>query len=176
MKFITIPVVVMMGLSVVACKKEEPQQTTNAQVTATPTPSPIPTPKREYPESPMPLKVGGSIQILEEGSGDKPAADQRVFFYYDIVTLDGDKLDSLSLPDDPISFVMGEGAVVPEWEEAMTYLRIGSKAEIVFSPESAMVDLLEKAPNNQQVIMQLTRVDDPLETSSNETDRDVVPE
>ena len=160
--------IVLAGLSgcLMACGDKQEDQTETETTSVNATPSPSPTPEREYPETPMPLSSGGTITIIEEGDGDKPKAGERVFFEYRIQMESGTVIEQSGNNSEPTSLTVGGNNILPEWEEAMQYLRIHSKAKIIFSDDSKIYELLNQHSNTGTIEMTMTRVPAPFENQS----------
>jgi len=75
--------------------------------------------------------------ILEEGTGESPEAGSVVSVHYTGTLADGTKFDSSLDRGEPIRFPLGQGRVIPGWDEGIALLRVGSKAKLVIPPELA---------------------------------------
>ncbi len=71
------------------------------------------------------LESGVQYQVVEEGSGDKPAAEDTVVVHYTGRLLDGTVFDSSVERGTPAEF--GVGAVIKGWQEALQLMPTGSK-------------------------------------------------
>jgi FKBP-type peptidyl-prolyl cis-trans isomerases 1 len=71
----------------------------------------------------------------KKGTGRRPVVGEKVDVHYVGRTLNGTEVDS-SL-DKPFSFVLGEGYVIPGWEEALLLMKKGEKATFVIPSELA---------------------------------------
>ncbi|MCB9038092.1 MAG: FKBP-type peptidyl-prolyl cis-trans isomerase [Lewinellaceae bacterium] len=95
----------------------------------------------EYkPGTPKELKEtdsGLEYLILEEGAGEKPQAGQQVKVHYRGVLMDGTTFDSSLSRGEPIDFPLGQGAVIPGWDEGIALLQPGGKAILVIPPDLA---------------------------------------
>ncbi len=69
--------------------------------------------------------------IESEGSGSKPEAGDMVSVHYRGTLLDGTPFDSsYDREDGPFTFPIGQGMVIPGWDEGITLLNKGSKATL----------------------------------------------
>lgn len=68
--------------------------------------------------------------VTKEGSGPKPDAGDRVRVHYTGTLLNGEKFDSSVDRGDPLEFVLGQGRVIPGWDEALGYIKEGGKATL----------------------------------------------
>jgi len=73
--------------------------------------------------------------ITKEGTGEKAAAGSVVSVHYLGTTLDGEKFDASYDRGEPLQFVLGQGQVIPGWDEGIALLNTGGKATL-FIPSS----------------------------------------
>ena len=74
---------------------------------------------------------GLQYEVLEEGSGPKPAATDRVRVHYRGTLIDGTEFDA-SYDGDPVSFLLN--GVIPGWTEGVQLMSVGSKYRFVLPP------------------------------------------
>ena len=67
-------------------------------------------------------------QVLKPGTGAKPTPGQTVSVNYNGTLLSGKLFDSSDKAGKPIEFPLGQGAVIPGWDEGIALLNKGSKA------------------------------------------------
>ena len=72
--------------------------------------------------------------ILEEGKGNFPQSGQNVSVHYTGYLLDGTKFDSSHDRKEPIMFPLGQGRVIPGWDEGIGLLKVGGKAKLIIPP------------------------------------------
>ncbi len=87
-----------------------------------------------YVEHELPREVttaGVEYAIVESGNGIKLSPELRVKLHY-TGYLAGDLkvFDSSHDREEPISFIIGRGMVIPGWEEALGFFRVGDKARL----------------------------------------------
>ena len=75
--------------------------------------------------------------IETEGSGATPQAGDVVQVHYEGKLADGAIFDSSYERDEPIAFPLGQGLVIPGWDEGISLLSVGSKAKLIVPPELA---------------------------------------
>lgn len=80
---------------------------------------------------------GLRYKITEAGDGDKPSRGDRVSVHYRGALVDGTVFDSSFERNQPIEFLLGEGQVIPGWDEGIQLLRVGDKARLILPPELA---------------------------------------
>jgi len=68
---------------------------------------------------------------LKAGTGDTPQAGQTVVVHYTGWLLDGTQFDSSIERGEPISFVLGQGNVIPGWDEGVATMKVGGKRQLV---------------------------------------------
>ena len=75
--------------------------------------------------------------IETEGAGATPEAGEVVQVHYEGKLADGTIFDSSYERDEPIAFPLGQGLVIPGWDEGISLLSVGSKAKLIVPPELA---------------------------------------
>lgn len=80
---------------------------------------------------------GLRYKILEAGTGAKPKQGDRVAVHYEGSLLDGTLFDSSVQRGQPIEFLLGEGQVIPGWDEGISLLSVGDKARLLIPSELA---------------------------------------
>jgi peptidylprolyl isomerase len=80
---------------------------------------------------------GLRYKVLKEGSGAKPAAGAMVSAHYEGTLLDGTVFDSSYKRGEPIRFPVGQGRVIPGWDEALQDMKKGEKRLLVIPPDLA---------------------------------------
>jgi len=93
----------------------------------------------EIKDSPKPFDVSGKETVtsdsgleyikLNETDGEQAAANKIVTVHYSGYLEDGSLFDSSVERGQPFSFTLGQGQVVPGWDEGIGYLKIGEKAK-----------------------------------------------
>lgn len=77
---------------------------------------------------------------FEVGEGETPESDQTVRVHYTGWLMDGTKFDSSLDRRDPISFALGQGQVIPGWDEGISTMQVGGKRQLVVPPDLAYGD------------------------------------
>jgi len=78
---------------------------------------------------------GLKIKINVEGSGEKPKSGQTVVVHYHGTLDDGTKFDSSFDRNQPFEFPVGQGGVIPGWDEAFMDMKVGTHATLTIPPE-----------------------------------------
>ncbi|MDR4989165.1 MAG: FKBP-type peptidyl-prolyl cis-trans isomerase [Bacteroidales bacterium] len=77
------------------------------------------------------MASGLQYAVIEPGDGIRLRPEMRVSIHYSgFLEEDLSLFDSSWERREPISFVLGRGMVIPGWEEALSYLRVGDIARI----------------------------------------------
>ncbi len=96
---------------------------------------------------------GLKYAIISQGDGPSADSGKVVTVHYTGYLENNTKFDSSVERDDPISFVIGQGQVIPGWDEGLRYLKKGSKARFIVPPQLGYGEMqLEKIPANSTLI------------------------
>ncbi len=66
-----------------------------------------------------------------KGNGKSPAAGNKVKVNYTLYNLKGEKLQSSLDTGQPFTFVLGQGQVIPGWDEGLLMMKEGSKGRFI---------------------------------------------
>ena len=80
---------------------------------------------------------GLAYVILKEGNGAQAEAGKTVSVHYTGTLADGTKFDSSLDRGQPIEFPLGQGRVIPGWDEGISLLKVGGKAKLIIPPNLA---------------------------------------
>ena len=72
--------------------------------------------------------------IVRHGTGPKPTKGQTVIANYEGRLPNGQVFDSSYKRGQPIEFPVGEGRVIPGWDEALMDMRVGEKRTLIIPP------------------------------------------
>ena len=75
--------------------------------------------------------------VIEEGDGPAPQAGEIVSVHYRGMLEDGTEFDNSYDRGQPIAFPLGQGMVIPGWEEGIALMKVGEKAKLIIPPELA---------------------------------------
>lgn len=78
---------------------------------------------------------GLQYEILEEGDGDKPTAEDRVRVHYTGELISGEVFDSSRERGEPVTF--GLNQVIPGWTEGLQQMSEGSRAKLYIPSDLA---------------------------------------
>jgi len=78
---------------------------------------------------------GLQYEVLTEGTGAKPTAQEQVRVHYHGTLIDGEVFDSSVDKGEPVVF--GVGQVIPGWTEALQLMPVGSKWKLVIPSDLA---------------------------------------
>ncbi|MFU8861064.1 MAG: FKBP-type peptidyl-prolyl cis-trans isomerase [Cyclonatronaceae bacterium] len=86
----------------------------------------------EYDEADVQTTESGLMYVvMEEGSGDKPEAGDRIRVNYSGYLEDGDLFDSSFIRDTSFEFNVGTGAVIQGWDQGLLDMRPGEKRKLI---------------------------------------------
>ena len=74
---------------------------------------------------------GLSYKMIKTGNGIQAEKGKTVSVHYTGKLIDGTKFDSSYDRKEPIEFPLGEGRVIPGWDEGIALLRVGDKATFI---------------------------------------------
>lgn len=80
---------------------------------------------------------GLRYKINKEGEGEQIKPGDQVAVHYRGMLTDGQVFDDSEQRGQPISFKVGEGRIIPGWEEGIQLLKRGSQARLVIPPQLA---------------------------------------
>lgn len=78
---------------------------------------------------------GLEILMIEKGSGPKPSSGDVVQVHYVGTLEDGTLFDSSRERGQPFAFPLGQGRVIPGWDEGIALLNQGGKAKLTIPPD-----------------------------------------
>ncbi len=87
-----------------------------------------------------PTESGLYYIAIEEGDGSRPQPGDVVAVHYEGRLLDGTVFDSSYERDEPIEFGLGQGQVIPGWDEGISMMREGGSAQLVIPSHLAYGD------------------------------------
>jgi FKBP-type peptidyl-prolyl cis-trans isomerase len=80
---------------------------------------------------------GLQYQDLVVGSGAEAVAGKSVSVHYTGTLQDGSKFDSSVDRNQPYTFTLGAGEVIPGWDEGVAGMKVGGKRKLVIPPNLA---------------------------------------
>ena len=88
----------------------------------------------------MEVSVDSGLKYIDvaEGTGEYPQAGQTVVVHYTgWLQSDGRKFDSSLDRGTPLEFALGQGQVIPGWDEGLATMKVGGKRRLIIPPELA---------------------------------------
>lgn len=82
-------------------------------------------------ESVQKTESGVYYVVTDPGTGADAAAGDKVTVHYKLSFLDGKEVESSYKGGQPFTFTLGQGQVIPGWDEALQKLNKGSKATLL---------------------------------------------
>jgi peptidylprolyl isomerase len=93
-------------------------------------------PKVTVPKGPAPTKL--VVKEIEAGSGEEAkAGDEVTVQYVGVDYKDGEEFDSSWSREEPFTFTLGEGQVIPGWDQGVAGMKVGGRRELIIPPELA---------------------------------------
>lgn len=88
-------------------------------------------------EAKVTTKSGLKYTILKEGAATAPVAKSgdKVSVHYTGYLTNGSKFDSSVDRNQPFEFPLGQGRVIPGWDEGVAGMKVGEKRKLVIPPE-----------------------------------------
>jgi len=74
---------------------------------------------------------GLQYYMIEEGTGDQAVAGRMVSVHYHGSLEDGTVFDESFKRGEPIQFILGQGQVIPGWDEGIATMKVGGKTKLV---------------------------------------------
>ena len=103
---------------------------------------------------------GLNYAIIKEGEGDLIGKEKQATVHYSGFLLNGSKFDSSVERDEPFTFVVGVGQVIPGWDEGVQLMKKGGKARFIVPSNLAYGDRdLGKIPPNSTLIFDVEVLD-----------------
>ena len=78
---------------------------------------------------------GLQYEDLVAGSGNSPSPGRQVTVHYTGWLTNGTKFDSSLDKNQPFTFTIGRGEVVPGWDEGVMTMKLGGKRKLIIPPE-----------------------------------------
>ncbi len=78
-----------------------------------------------------PTETGLYYIETQKGTGIQAEKGKTVSVHYKGMLLDGTVFDESYSRGQPLEFVLGEGRVIPGWEEGIAFLKVGGKARLI---------------------------------------------
>jgi len=131
-------------LAFAGCGSSDDSSTGSSESTATTTESSSPKasggektkPKVTVPTGAPPKKL--EVKELEEGSGtEAKSGDEVTVQYVGVNFKNGKEFDSSWSRNEPFSFTLGAGEVIPGWDQGVEGMKVGGRRELIIPPELA---------------------------------------
>jgi peptidylprolyl isomerase len=141
-KKLILTIVVCAGLAIAGCGSSDDSSTESSESTATESTSTEASgsertkPKVTVPTGAPPKKL--EVEELEEGNGDEAKSGKEVTVQYVGVNYkNGKEFDSSWSRNEPFSFTLGAGEVIPGWDQGVEGMKVGGRRELIIPPELA---------------------------------------
>jgi peptidylprolyl isomerase len=133
------PIVVIsagVALAIAGCGGSDSSSESTSSTTAESASASKTKPKVTVPKGAPPKKL--IVKDLEEGSGEEAKAGGEVTVQY--VGVDyksGKEFDSSWSRNEPFTFGLGAGQVIPGWDQGVEGMKVGGRRELIIPPELA---------------------------------------
>ena len=91
------------------------------------------TDSNQLEETPSGLRIAN----LVVGDGDEAQSGHQVSVHYVGTLTDGTEFDSSRKRDQPFQFALGQGVVIPGWDEGVAGMRVGGRRRLIIPPHLA---------------------------------------
>ena len=134
---LSLVVVLLLALAtigLVGCNSSTPEPAEQPAST-----EPAATEPTELETSPEPTAAVTELQIedLKDGSGAEAKTGDTVTVDYTLYLTDGTKIESSKDSGQPFSFTIGEGKVIPGWEQGVPGMKEGGTRKLTIPPDLA---------------------------------------
>jgi peptidylprolyl isomerase len=103
---------------------------------------------------------GLKYAMVKDGEGTFADSGNVVTVHYSGYLEDGTKFDSSVERDEPFSFMLGVGQVIPGWDEGIKLMKKGSRVRLIIPPQLAYGEVeLEKIPANSTLVFDIELLD-----------------
>jgi peptidylprolyl isomerase len=116
---------------------QPPTQAATLEPTAAPTATPVPASGQTGAENAITTASGLKYIEIEKGSGPAPQPGEVVAVNYRGMLEDGTEFDNSYDRGQPFEFALGQGMVIPGWDEGIAMMNEGGKATLIIPPELA---------------------------------------
>ena len=120
-----------------ATPSPEPATPTDEPPEPTATDTPSSSDKPEIDEDALVTDSGLQYIEIEKGNGPAPEQGKPVVVNYIGTLEDGTEFDSSYSRNQPFTFPLGMGYVIPGWDEGIALMNVGGKAKLIIPPELA---------------------------------------
>ena len=91
-------------------------------------------PKVQVPDGPPPSKL--QVKDITEGSGpEAKAGDNLSMQYVGVVYKTGKEFDASWDRGQPFDFTLGQGSVIPGWDQGIVGMKAGGRRELIIPPD-----------------------------------------
>jgi len=89
------------------------------------------------PPTAAPEVSGLKIEDLKEGDGLEAKKGNSITVHYVGTLADGQKFDSSYDRNEPFTFTLGQGGLIPGWEQGILGMKVGGRRKLIVPPELA---------------------------------------
>lgn len=144
MKTALVAILICAGLAIAGCGGSDDSSTSSGESSAaTTTESSSPEAAGEKTKPTVTVPKGAppqqlEIKEIEEGSGaEAKSGDEVTVQYVGVDYKNGKEFDSSWSRNEPFSFTLGRGEVIPGWDQGVEGMKVGGRRELIIPPELA---------------------------------------
>ena len=93
--------------------------------------------KSSTPNASSTTASGLKIEDLTAGTGQAAKSGDTISVHYTGYLADGTKFDSSLDRNQPFEFVLGQGKVIPGWDQGLVGMKVGGKRKLTIPPDLA---------------------------------------
>ncbi|HSR94534.1 MAG TPA: FKBP-type peptidyl-prolyl cis-trans isomerase [Solirubrobacterales bacterium] len=138
-RLMMLTIAVCAGLAIAGCGGSSDSSSESSSSTGTATsasPAEKTKPKVTVPKGAPPKKL--EVEELEKGSGaEAKSGDEVTVQYVGVDFKNGKEFDSSWSRNEPFSFTLGAGQVIPGWDKGVAGMKEGGRRELIIPPELA---------------------------------------
>lgn len=80
---------------------------------------------------------GLQYAVMHKGSGKQAKSGAKVAVHYSVWSTDGQLYDSSLKRNKPFEFLLGQGRVIPGWDEGVALMKVGDVYQFIVPPQLA---------------------------------------
>ncbi|OPX34618.1 hypothetical protein B1H10_03245 [candidate division KSB1 bacterium 4484_188] len=94
-------------------------------------------PAKIAPEKFVTTPSGLKYAVMADGRGEQAQPGNKVSVHYSVWSTNGQLYDSSLKRNKPFQFVLGQGRVIPGWDEGVALMKVGDVWQFIVPPQLA---------------------------------------